>query len=271
MTPVDAALGAVADRLDAFGHVAVAVSGGIDSLTLSTIAGRRLGARAAMYHAVSPAVPEEATARVRALAEAEQWRLHIIDAAEFAREDYVANPVNRCFYCKQSLYAAIASETSQQIVSGTNADDLGEYRPGLDAARKAQVRHPFVEADIGKAAIRMMARTLGLGELAELPASPCLSSRVESGIGIRAELLAAIHAAEQAVRARLRAPVVRCRYRRSGIVIELEATTLDALDAARRTETAALVQNIFSDGGFAAPVGFAPYRSGSAFLVPHGR
>jgi len=265
--PVDtrtsiAALGA---WFDAQAGVAVAVSGGIDSLTLSAVAGRRPGARAGMYHAVSPAVPPEATARVRELAAREGWNLHIVDANEFGREEYVANPVNRCFYCKQSLYEVVGRHTQAQVVSGANTDDLGEYRPGLDAARDAGVRHPFIELGIGKAAIRRIARVLGLGELSELPASPCLSSRIETGIGITPEMLARVHAAERAVSARLHAAAVRCRIRGEGVVIEVDAATLAAVGEGLRALIVADLQEIFPLGT-AAPT-FAPYRNGSAFLV----
>jgi len=263
----DAAISALGDWLAPHADVAVAVSGGIDSLTLSTLAGRRLGARATMFHAVSPAVPPEATARVRELAAREGWRLRVIDAGEFSRAEYLANPVNRCFYCKQSLYDVVARSAGGQVASGANADDLGEYRPGLDAAREAGVRHPYVELGIDKRTVRAIARALGLGELAELPASPCPSSRVETGIAIAPETLARIHAAERAVNARLSAAAVRCRVRSAGVVVEIEAQALAGLDAAGREAIAAAVREIFTPGGAGPLPALEPYRNGSAFLV----
>ncbi len=112
------------------GPLAVAVSGGVDSMTLAVVAHRVLGCNARMLHAVSPAVPEDGTARVKDYGLRHGWRLDIIDAREFADPDYMANPHDRCFYCKTNLYATMASTVDCQLVSGTNQDDLGDYRPG---------------------------------------------------------------------------------------------------------------------------------------------
>src|SRR5688572_10946553 len=141
-------LEAVGRVLDTFDEAAVAVSGGIDSLTLATIAAIRMGPRARMFHSVTASVPREATARTRAFAAEYGWDLKVIDAREFARPEYIANPANRCFYCKQSLYAEIARHTTAAVLSGANTDDLRDFRPGLDAAREAGARHPFVEAGV---------------------------------------------------------------------------------------------------------------------------
>jgi uncharacterized protein len=260
-------LGAV---LRGFGCAAVAVSGGVDSLTLAALAHRELGGAAEMFHAASPAVPPEATARTRRLAEAEGWRLQVIDAGEFADPDYRRNPVNRCFFCKKNLYGAIAARTERQIVSGTNLDDLAEFRPGLEAARAHGVRHPYVEAGVDKQSVRRIAAALGLGDIAELPAAPCLASRVETGIPIEAPVLAVAHAAEQLV-AEILGPLgaeaaVRCRVRAGGIVIELDAASLEKLDAGRKRDVRERLDHLLREAGLARPVGFAAYRAGSAFL-----
>jgi uncharacterized protein len=261
---------AVAASMRPYPRLAVAVSGGIDSLTLAAIAGRH-HAEVEMFHAISPAVPPEATVRVRELSAREGWTLREIDAGEFGKDAYMSNPVNRCYFCKQSLYASIgliADATSAQIVSGTNADDLGEYRPGLEAAREHGVRHPFAELGIRKREIRACARALGLGEIAELPSSPCLSSRIESGIPISAPVLASVHRAEQRVRAMLPlAASVRCRVRGSGIVVEIDDASLASLDALTRERVLTGVAAVMRETHANTPVSLAPYRVGSAFLV----
>lgn len=247
-------------------EVAVAVSGGVDSLTLAAFAHRLLGGGSAMYHAVSPAVPAEATQRTRDLADRYGWTLHVIDAGEFDNADYMRNPIDRCFYCKTSLYRAIKPHPGAQIVSGTNLDDLGEYRPGLIAAREHGVRHPFVEAGFRKADVRLLARHLALADVAELPASPCLSSRVETGIAIDPAVLALIHRAERLVDDALKPATVRCRVRASGIVIELDALALERLASTGRDALRLRIRDLFAGAGHAHPVAFEPYRVGSAFL-----
>ena len=246
--------------------VAVAVSGGVDSLTLASFAHGALGARATMFHATSPAVPPDATARTRDLAAARGWTLIVFDAGEFADPRYRANPVNRCFFCKTNLYGAIAVRTAVQIVSGTNLDDLSDYRPGLKAADEHAVRHPFVEAEIDKRTVRRLAAAQGLGEVADLPAAPCLSSRVETGLGIEGPVLAMIDAAERLVRDAIAPETVRCRLRAAGIVVELDAASLDRLDGARRADLRQDVLGLARQAKLPHDVSFAPYRTGSAFL-----
>ena len=257
---------ALASVLRTMDNVAVAVSGGVDSLTLASFAHRILGESVSMFHATSPAVPGEATRRTQQLAEREGWTLTVIDAREFDSVDYMRNPLNRCFYCKTSLYGSIRPSTSAQIVSGTNLDDLGEYRPGLIAAKEHGVRHPFVEAQIDKQAVRALARSLELGELAELPASPCLSSRIETGIAIDPEVLARVHQAEQLTSHLLPSSTVRCRVRAQGVVVELDRASLDAMTLEARNALSTQISALFEAVGLAGRIDFAPYRVGSAFL-----
>ncbi|MBE0621973.1 MAG: adenine nucleotide alpha hydrolase [Burkholderiales bacterium] len=260
-------LEALLRSMGASSEIGVALSGGVDSLTLAAVAHAVLGSRAAMFHARSPAVPFDATARVEAMAAARGWRLEVFDAGEFGRAEYVANPVDRCFYCKTSLYGAMRARTGAQLLSGTNLDDLGEYRPGLQAAGEHAVRHPYVEVGADKEMVRAMARLLGLGSVAELAAAPCLASRIETGIGIDAAMLSLVHASERLIGAAVAARTVRCRVRATGVVLEIDAAALEAIEPQRRAELADEVGGIFAGAGYPRPVSFAPYRNGSAFLI----
>ncbi len=260
------ALLALQDVLREIDHIAIAVSGGVDSVTLATVAGRLPDKKIEVFHALSPAVPADANARVRRHAERESWRLHEINAGEFDDPKYRNNPVNRCFYCKTNLYGAIAAHTQDTVLSGTNLDDLGDYRPGLEAAHRAGVRHPFVEVEIDKETVRAIARHLALDDLAELPAAPCLSSRVETGLRIEGDQLALIDAVEKFIARRLEAKTVRCRIRRKEVIIELGADELEALAEKDRSELRTVISAMFEADGIIKPIDFRAYRMGSAFL-----
>jgi uncharacterized protein len=218
-----------------------------------------------MFHAVSPAVPPEATERTRALAARFGWRLQVLDAGEFSDPEYLRNPANRCYFCKSSLYGSIARRTGAQMVSGTNQDDLRDFRPGLEAAAKHGVRHPYVECGIDKAGVRAIAARLGLGEVAELPASPCLSSRLETGIRVTPSALGLVHAVETAVAQRLQASTVRCRLRSAGISVELDEAAL-ARAGASGPGLREQVEALCAARGHPGAVEFTRYRMGSAFL-----
>jgi uncharacterized protein len=247
----------------------VAVSGGVDSMTLAHVTADELGADAEMFHAVSPAVPREATERVRRHASTHGWRLVVLDAGEFDDERYLANPRDRCFHCKRHLYDAIRAHTEASIVSGTNADDLAEYRPGLRAAADAGVGHPLVDAGIDKAGVREIATYLGLGDVAELSAAPCLSSRIETGVRIAPNHLDLVHRVETSL-ARFALQAVRCRIRAEGVVVELDDGSLDRLSLTQRTEVCESVEHLTRAHGMGT-VRLEPYRNGSAFLeVPDG-
>lgn len=245
------------------GPAAVALSGGVDSMTLAFVAHDELGLDVTMFHAASAAVPEAATRRVQDYAARHGWQLQIIDAGEFTDDRYLANPANRCFFCKTDLYGTLAESTGAQLLSGTNLDDLGDWRPGLKAAETHRVRHPFVEAGIAKTDIRSIAAGHGLHDLAELPAAPCLSSRVETGLTIIPRTLRGIDEVESFLQRELTPAAVRCRVRHAGIVIELDRVCLQRLPDADRPALAARIQDVFGDE---RPVEFAEYVRGSAFL-----
>jgi uncharacterized protein len=260
----DAAILAVLDGLD---DLAIAVSGGVDSMTLAYLAHRRTPHGTTMIHAASPAVPAEATDRIRRYAGVHGWRLRIVDAGETRDPRYVANPHDRCFWCKTNLYATIRQLTDQRIASGANLDDLGDYRPGLKAASDYGVRHPWIEAGIGKREIRRLAASHGLMDLAELPASPCLSSRIETGIPVTVGALAMIDRLEREIRATLEPATLRCRLRPFGIEIELDDDTLARIDRAGIAESG---RRVMAEFRIAGDIRFSPYRQGSAFRRPSG-
>lgn len=253
--------------LEELAPVRIAVSGGVDSMTLAILAGRTLGRQAAMVHAVSPAVPAEATQRVETVARREGWALHRVDAGEFGDEAYLANPYDRCFHCKTHLYAAMADVSGGVMLSGTNTDDLDDYRPGLRAASAHGVRHPFVEADVDKAGVRALCRALGYPEIAALPAAPCLSSRVETGIRIEPAALAFVHRVERELGEALRPVVVRCRIRRDAVAVELDDGALQGLLNGAGQGWRERIAGLARACGLPEVVRFEPYRRGSAFVA----
>ena len=264
---IDAAL----DRLEQVlkqrtGALAVAVSGGVDSLTLMALAHRLREGGALAVHAVSPAVPPEATARVRRLSAERDWRLSELNAGEFDDPAYLANPVNRCFYCKHNLFTAMSAALPDSVLAtGTNTDDLGDFRPGLEAAKQHGVWQPLVEAGIDKPTIRALAKHEGLPYIAALPAQPCLSSRIETGIAVTAPDLGFVHSVETTLTARLGPGDHRCRITARGVEAQ---TAMSHPSLADRSVRAALEQELAAlcERAGRSFLGLMPYRRGSAFL-----
>jgi pyridinium-3,5-biscarboxylic acid mononucleotide sulfurtransferase len=251
--------------------VAVACSGGIDSLVLSAAvqAAAKQGVTACtIFHAVSAAVPAQATERVVQCARNFDWNLRLIDAHEFDDSNYLRNPTERCFYCKSSLYCTIAGITSAQIFSGANLDDLDDYRPGLDAARNYRVCHPFIVAGIDKKIIRELASLYGLEKYRHLPASPCLSSRVETGISIDRQELLSIDRIEQLIAVRCHTDTVRCRLRARTVVIELEESQVDGFvrELDSNESLLAEIRSLLAGRFTSYPITCSPYKRGNATL-----
>jgi len=243
----------------------IALSGGIDSLTLSAAAARVRGADGlTLCHAVSAAVPAAATARVKEFSALHGLQLRLVDAGEFADPSYRSNPVNRCYFCKSNLYGTL-KRMGPVVAAGTNTDDLSDYRPGLTAAAEHGVLHPFVDAGMSKSDVRTLARSLGLGDLAELPAAPCLASRIETGLRVEPADLHVIDRVETLLRERLGNVTLRCRLLRDGWTLEIDRPVHDGLSTHTRADICAQVREAVADS---RPVNLRAYARGSAFV--HG-
>ena len=241
----------------------VAFSGGVDSSLVAAVAHGVLGERALAVTAVSPALAEGELDGARAVARAIGVAHETVRTDELARAGYRRNGRDRCYHCKTELYTALVDLAAARgvgtVFSGANADDLGDWRPGLKAAAEHGVRHPLVEAGFGKERVRALARELGIPS-ADKPASPCLASRVPYGTQVDPETLALIDRAERAVRA-LGYRELRVRHFGTTGRVELSAADLDRArsDAAR----AAIGRAVRAAGYDDAAIDPEPFRSGS--------
>ena len=186
--------------LKTYPSAVVAYSAGVDSTFLAVVAHQVLGENMLAVTAVSPTYPGEQLDEAKAIATQFGFRHQVIHTNEFEEPDFVANPPNRCYYCKLSLLKdlrKLADEQGfQEVLDGANVDDLSDYRPGHQAVKEVGVRSPLQEAGMTKADIREYSQQLGLPTWNK-PAYACLASRVPYGTKITPEILGRIGRAEQ--------------------------------------------------------------------------
>jgi uncharacterized protein len=259
------------ELLRGLGSVLVCYSGGVDSAVVLAAAQRALGARAIGMTAVSPSLPERERDEAERIAREIGAEHRLVESSELSREGYVQNGPDRCFHCKSELYE-IAERKRQEwqldvVLNGTNVDDLGDYRPGLEAAKQAGVRSPFVELGLRKSDVRELAKRLGLSTW-DKPAAACLSSRIPYGTSVTPERLAQVGGFE----AELNALGFRgCRVRYHDKVARLE---LDLADLPRLLEPGvreAVLKAGKAHGFTYITLDLAGYRTGSHNEVLTGR
>jgi len=197
--PSDPLMDRLVDVLRGMGSVLVCYSGGVDSAFVLAVAHRVLGDRCIGMTAVSPSLADFERDEAIALAKQIGARHELVASNEIEDEDYAKNHVDRCFHCKSELYRVSTKKQAEWglafSVNGTNLDDLGDYRPGLEAAKEAGARSPLVEAGFTKADVRRLAQLMGL-PVWDKPAAACLSSRLPYGTRVTRERLAQIGALE---------------------------------------------------------------------------
>jgi uncharacterized protein len=191
------------ELLRSYGSCLVAYSGGVDSVFLALVAHQALGDRALAVIADSPSLPRRELEEALELGRRFAFPVRVIQTAEFTNVEYLANPSNRCYFCKHELFSELAplarAEGFAVIAYGENASDLGDFRPGAQAAQEFSVRAPLKEVGLTKAEIRELSARLGL-PTSDKPQMACLSSRIPYGEPVTPEKLAMIERAENLLR-----------------------------------------------------------------------
>jgi len=241
-------------------RVIVAYSGGVDSALLAAAAHETLGRNAVAVTAVSPSLAGRELAAAIDLARGRGWNHRTIDTHEVARAEYARNSADRCYWCKTELFDVLdplAEEMGATIATGTNLDDLSDYRPGLRAAGERSVRTPLAEAGMTKSDVRNLSAARGL-PTADKPASPCLASRFAYGVRVTSEGLERIERAEEVVRA-LGFEVLRVRDHGDLARIEVPSEAIERVTAHRTT-----IERELKGLGFTyVTVDLGGFRSGS--------
>ena len=222
--------------------VVVAFSGGVDSALMAFAAHRVLGDGALAVTAVSPALAERELQEASKLSQQMGFSHRVIHTDEMAREGYVANSPQRCYFCKTELYTHLTALAEREgyswVANGANTDDQGDYRPGMTAASEHGVRSPLIEAGLTKSDVRAIAKELGI-PVWDKPAQPCLSSRIPYGTPITLENLSKIERAEDYLKG-LGLKEVRARHHDSLCRVEVSEDEIGLAFEHRKEITAAL-------------------------------
>ena len=253
------------DWFRARGSALVGFSGGVDSAYLACAAVEALGGdRVLAVIGRSASYPAEQWARAREVADAFGVPVLEVDTDELNDPRYAANPTNRCYFCKTELWSVLAPIAAERglavVVDGTNADDLGDYRPGARAAKEREVASPLAELGFTKDDVRRLSRARGIPTWSQ-PSSPCLSSRIPYGTSVTADRLREIEAAERAVRALGVRGDLRVRHHGPLARVELGEAELEAWLAPARQE--ALRDAVTSAGFTRVALDLRGFRSGS--------
>jgi uncharacterized protein len=241
-------------------RVIVAYSGGVDSALLAAAAHDALDRNAVAVTAVSPSLAGRELAAATELARRFGWNHRTVDTHEIDRAEYARNSADRCYWCKSELFDVLdplADEMRATIATGTNLDDLSDYRPGLRAAGERSVRTPLAEAGLTKSEVRALSAERGL-PTADKPASPCLASRFAYGVRVTREGLERIERAEEVVRA-LGFEELRVRDHGDLARIEVPPEAIERVTAQRAT----IERELKSLGFTYVTVDLGGFRSGS--------
>lgn len=268
MGELDSKRGRLVGELRGYGRVLVAFSGGVDSAFLAAMAFEALGPSARAITGLSPSVAPSERAEAEAVAAQIGIAHEFVETHEMENPEYVANSPMRCFHCKDELYGVLGAIAERSdgavVVDGTNADDVGDFRPGRQAAEQHGVRSPLLELGFTKAEIRELSHAMGLPTW-DKPAMACLASRIPHGTPVTVQALDQVGAAEAVLR---RYGLVQVRVRHHGNVARIETDSAGMERIFAPATRAAIVGRLRNLGFKHIALDLAGYQSGSMNARP---